>query len=776
MKETNGNEEFAEMSTSSPAVLKEITDKDPNMNSSTVSLSSVQQRSTRNARLQNQWQSQQKESAKLQDKLTVITAKYYNQQEQWEKEQQELFSPTRSPTKIPKWRPSTTSSEVFLTETPAYNENIQKKTDLITAKKSIVPSEEALSEELEASKARILLLEAQLEESDKRRKSQDVEMNDWKDLLKKRDIEHTSFLLQYEVEKKTWKDEMKEMQANHQHELETRDADLQNTRQNFFHQIAEKDDEKGRFLEQLKHLSATKAALTQELEVTQNQMKLKMEENQKQSEFIQELEDENQKLKINLTRKEELEVTKNETSQIEVAMEQDTLATRELELRVRQIEGRHAEEVEQWRTRVDDQRHQIESISLEMERKLEDANARFLELERKHDKEVKEWQLLIDADITKAVTDDNSFEDRNILKEDAENGMVIGAGRTTAELLSPIRKVKSMHLHHSNNGVDEKSNLSCDGSDSMNSDVASVPSESIGKIDEILEELGEMDLERATILREINGHDDNVHIERVQERSEAPSPKMNSSAMTEVSTNPDFGENAHEVEVKEEPPKPIESPQTDESEASSESEILDETLHLLNNLKNMVMSHGEGNEHETSVIERLEVLSELMQLQEQSNSEFSPAKTNTTETPSDHTMLSRASVDGKSFEMLTPQGKAHVTPLVPTEDATALIEPWSRLVEELKSRCEFLERDRDEVARITDQMLQRQRASHKAELEAAVASAERKANETIHKIQLEANREVTGFFQNVYFECEQEVFNYSIGGEQISESTLIRDH
>ena len=60
--------------------------------------------------------------------------------------------------------------------------------------------------------------------------------------------------------------------------------------------------------------------------------------------------------------------------------------------------------------------------------------------------------------------------------------------------------------------------------------------------------------------------------------------------------------------------------------------------------------------------------------------------------------------------------------------------PWAALVAESRSRCEFLERDRDEVTRITEQILEMERASHKAELEAAVAEVERKANENLHNI------------------------------------------
>jgi hypothetical protein len=752
------NEEGDEISASSPVVLKEISHNDPNLNSSTFSSSTMQQISTRNVKLQDQWQSQQEKSAKLQDKLTVMQTQFYNQQDQWEKEQEELFSPTRSPTKIPRWRSSAlTTNNSTVNETPALNEN---KTDWISAKNSNTSLDNTSSQESETSKALILQLKAQLEESRKFQESQKEELSDCKDRLKKRDVEHQAFLLQYETEKKSWKDEIKEKQARHHQELKSRDADLEDTRQKLHQQITANQDLREIHQDELKQLISGTDALKVELETTQNQMKSEMEENQKQSAYIHGLEDENHRLKHDFTRKEDLDSTQNEIkSQMIVAIEEQTKKKREFQSRIRELEGRHDEELEYWKTEVDDHRRQIELNSTRMETQLEDANVRFAELERKHDKEVKEWQHLLDADITKAVADTSGFEDHhNMLEENKKNLMVIGAGSTSTGLLSPIRKASSMRPRQSYNEGRDNSYMSSGGDNSSNEDPKNMPSESMNMIDGLLQELGEMDMERTAILKEINDNDDDDGPVQIGHESE--------DYVTEVGS-------------KEEPPKPLESPDNswdpaemknvNVSDATNESEVLDQTLHLLNNLKTMLTSHGKENENETTVLERLEVLSELMQSQDQSNTEFTPAKPSVSETHSGHNGSSSSAVDEMSFAISASQGNANDASYISTVKPIATTDPWPALVAELKNRCEFLERDRDEVTRITEQILEMERDSHKVELEAAVATAERKASETLHRIQLESNREMSDFYQNVCFQCEQEAFDYSNGREEIDE-------
>lgn len=708
-----------EGSASSPLVLKEINRNDPNLNlnSSAVSSSSIQQISTRNTKLQGQWQSQQEKSAKLQDKLNIMQTKFYNQQEQWEIEQEELFSPPpRSPTKIPKWHSSTNATNSTVAET----DTSQEKPSTISSPKNLHESAYASSQELESSKVLILQLKAQLEESRKIQQSQQDELSDCKDRLKKRDFEHQALLLRYETEKKSWKEEMNDNQAQHDIELQTRDSELEDTRHKLHQQIAVNQDLRGRHEDE-----SSTVALKEELASVKNQMKLEMEQNQKHSAHIQELEDENHRLKTDFTRKQELERTQQEIkSQMKVAIEEQTKKTREFQSRIRELEGRHAEELEYWKKEVDSHRQQVELNSTRMESQLEDANARYAELERKHDKEVKEWQLLLDADITKEVAGESGFEDH----ESKKDLMAIGAGNTIAESLSPIRKVQSMYARQRNDEGHE----------------------SINMIDDLLQEIGEMDLERTAILKEINGEDDNGHALSAQVGNKAEGSLRSATMETRLDGESEY-------------PKPTELPDSsvddpgrknmNQSDSTNDSEVLDETLHLLNNLKTMLTS--QGNEHETTVIERLEVLSELMQSQDQSQRD------------SGNNVSYISSRDEAPFAITMPRGETNNSSWISTVDAAAPTDPWPALVAELKNRCEFLERDRDEVTRITEQILEMERASHKAELEAAVATAERKANETLQRLQLESNQEMDSFYQNICFQYQQDAFDFSNGQEGI---------
>ena len=364
---------------------------------------------------------------------------------------------------------------------------------------------------------------------------------------------------------------------------------------------------------------------------------------------------------------------------MKTAIEEQTAKTREFQSRIRELEGRHVEEVEYWKSEVENHRKQNELNS-----------TRIADLERKHDKEVKEWQTLLDADITKAVEDETTFE----YNESKENLSAIGAGTTGAETLSPIRKVPQ-----------------------QNDD--NLPNESINMIDDLLHELGEMDVERTAILEEI---------------------KNDISQM----------ESKNKSNAEEELPK---------ADVSDESEVLDETLHLLNNLKTMLTSQENVKEHETTVIEQLEVLSELIQSQDQSNLEAIKNARNAS---------SSSAVVETSLAILESQENAKESSWHSAVEAAGDNNPWIALVAELRNRCAFLERDRDEVARITEQILEMERTSHKAELEAAVAEVERKANENLHRMQLESNQEMNAFYQNICFQCEDEAFDYSDGKEKIN--------
>jgi len=498
-----------------------------------------------------------------------------------------------------------------------------------------------------------------------------------------------------------------------------------------------------------------------------------------------------------------------------------------------ELEEQHSIELGYWKTRVDDQRRELDLNSIRMAAALEEASNRYAALERKHDKEVKEWQMLLDADFargggtpgrSRSMDDDDDDVDSAALEEDDNNdddqneaGMrMIGAVDSSSRvLLSPIRKAESEHRRENRGGI-ENANFSEDYDNSSVDHSKSIRSQSISnKIDDLLEEIGEMGMERSMILKEINkgivDENDDENEKALSETSDQSKDSENaanqSSAVALLANEgsaPITGEPSNRdktrseiivetVESDDEPSRAAESlrqsrddserQRLNESDSTTDSEVLDQTLHLLNNLKTMLNSPRGENEHETSVLEHLEVLSGLMDSQEQAaekmtelmqSQDRSPEAEGTNgsvrpspsgivphhETPDrSETGRQRLVPDGSAEESREENTTANDTSWISAVKSAAAVaaDPWPALVAELRSRCEFLERDRDDITRITAQILESERSSHKAELEAAMATAERKANETIHTLHMEKNREMNTFYENICWQCQQQV-------------------
>jgi len=534
-------------------------------------------------------------------------------------------------------------------------------------------------------------------------------------------------------------------------------------------------------------------------------------------------------------------------------LDERTKQTGEFQSRIRELEDRHTTELEHWKTQANDQRRQMELNAIQMAAALEEAKTRYAEMERKHDKEVKEWQLLLNADFTKAVVNDDDDSarsiddnddnddydydhddnnDNQIVLEENKNDsmMMIGAVNTGSELLSPIRKAASAHPNRRRQQGDEgrdNGNFSFDYDNSSVDHSKSIPSQSFtNKLDDLLEEIGEMDMERTMILKEINegfsddddddndhDHDDNDNDNdhddhsstsaQPENKSERPDRKSELEPTIEEDTEDNTDVDNVNDDNHEESPRPMESPddsrddsakeKLNDSDSTTDSVVLYQTLDLLNNLKTMLTSPRGENEHE--VLERLEVLSELViqdrsaverledlsesmvQSQHQCDDDqiiFSSGNPDNSETPHRHQTASSglaavetslvistpasalASASASASQGIEKENKndtSWISAMKPT--AAADFDPWPALVAELRNRCEFLERDRDEVTRITARVLENERASHQVGLEAAVATAERKANETLLGLHLEKNREINCFYQSVCLQCQQ---------------------
>ena len=84
--------------------------------------------------------------------------------------------------------------------------------------------------------------------------------------------------------------------------------------------------------------------------------------------------------------------------------------------------------------------------------------------------------------------------------------------------------------------------------------------------------------------------------------------------------------------------------------------------------------------------------------------------------------------------------------------------PWISLVQELQQKCEFLQADRLELARTVNDMLDMERETHRLAVDAAVATAERKASEKLVAYQTEAELHVHNIYRLLCEHCRNQIF------------------
>ena len=711
----NDNENEGDQTSSSPMLNSVKRYDDPDL-SGISSTQLMQHLSSRNVKLQDEWQSQQVETAKLQEKMNVIQAKFNDQQKQWEKDQKDLFSPTRSKTKIPRWQVSTGSAT-----TPSLPSKV-----LITDWDS-PRSDTNLRENLEN---KIRQLEKQLDESAQANKSQTVAMDGFKNQMEERDMEHQNLIRQYEEGQELWQDKIKEMNAKHKVEIGGCQKELEDIRDKLKIQISTNQDlreenEKVKLSTQFEELLSTR--FEEELEEAKNKVKLVKEEQTQKIEQIKAHVEE-----IENSHDEELKVWKNKVDdhRNRIKIENDNFVsqleeanTRYLDLKHKyekgvntvHTESRHTEDLSYWKNIVDDQKQQLETCRIDFESQL-------TALEQKHGKEVKEWQTLLHENISKKEMEERNADNNS--SPSALNGNVTAPTLsmmkdTSLKSLSPIQKKSSTQQYN-------KEGETSGDSFSSSISIDSVPSESMAKIDGLLEELGEIDSERTAILDEIHckSKDKKVEVHQVVPKD------IDESVHGETTYGyyPRLPESIASIEQKSE---------ESASNTTNDSEVLDQTLSLLYNLKNMMTCEENGSMHETSVLERLEVLSELMDGQSGYQNLVSSVD---------------QEYSGKDIPASRDINTSWNSILTGVAD-----NPWQALVLELRNRCEFLERDRDDLARITEQILESERLSHRVELEAAVSTAVRKANESLHEFQVQINREKNRFYRNICFSCQKRV-------------------
>lgn len=182
---------------------------------------------------------------------------------------------------------------------------------------------------------------------------------------------------------------------------------------------------------------------------------------------------------------------------------------------------------------------------------------------------------------------------------------------------------------------------------------------------------------------------------------------------------------------------------------ANSSKTLDQTLTLLTNLKDLMGCQGEDNEKESSVLEQLAVLSEMMQ--RESGAEDTLDALSQTEISKSQLIL---------FQNDEPVNSSFLSRSKKTSfsRSEAQENPWRELVEELRRKIEFLEHDRSEIARISDEMVQRQRDSQKLEVEAAVATAKRVSLEQLRLVQLDTREQTKTLYNALCRNCQQRVY------------------
>jgi hypothetical protein len=84
--------------------------------------------------------------------------------------------------------------------------------------------------------------------------------------------------------------------------------------------------------------------------------------------------------------------------------------------------------------------------------------------------------------------------------------------------------------------------------------------------------------------------------------------------------------------------------------------------------------------------------------------------------------------------------------------------PWAALVEELRNRCHFLEADRAELARITREMIDMERESHRLEINAAVATAKREASVELNMFRMQTRAQVKNLYLTMCVKCQHRIY------------------
>jgi hypothetical protein len=296
------------------------------------------------------------------------------------------------------------------------------------------------------------------------------------------------------------------------------------------------------------------------------------------------------------------------------------------------------------------------------------------------------------------------------------------------------------------------------------------------EIDHLMEELGQMDAERIAILEEINNqtsikgegpvdfthpcaaaNDESVrHHHPSNENISSIKPRVDPSPQQQQQQQPVPLETPPSLSPRKHCPADTYSSSSNILNTTSDSVVIDQTLSLLYTLKDLMTCQDNRNEREASVWEQLEVLSELMQDQSSGCQSFlSSPQPKGDETVLHPTTSMDISHDNDDYEEGYHPSTTWISGVVPA----TVVDPWPALVSELTSRCEFLEQDRKELARITEDIMRTERESNRVAIQAAVATAQRQGKEKLYQQTQEYHRSIRTVYQNLCYPCQQRVYS-----------------
>mmetsp|Transcript_44137 Transcript_44137/g.106364 ORF Transcript_44137/g.106364 Transcript_44137/m.106364 type:complete len:865 (+) Transcript_44137:59-2653(+) len=763
----------------------------------------IDQLTQRNQQLQNYWESQQKESQLIEEKLSNIRARVEQNETQWKKEKGRLLSPQ---SRIPK--PGRSSVSAFDLQLEAERE---KRMELEVQCSALNQQLQELQKDVESKSSASLRLgtlkqmqkrhaeeiEEIQEQGERARVKHAKEIADLEDaLLKSREhnkgLEGEKDTLMFEIEQlqtaqQIQKGEMSELQEKLQEQTDTRgriEKEHSALQQKFKRQsldmaslrevVSGKEEHKAAVEAKLAAIETEKQQLQDAFDELKDQ-KQRVEQDKKNLE-LQLIETENKykeektKTEITLDQGDEFTESKQQKKNMEENLEsivcENGPKAHDLELQIQQVQENHHFITDKLKAEVEVYRRQV----AELKEKYEEERDESLKLRTKLEQlggfedtnELKDFRKQEEGKTESVGQEDasrhTSFKGQTTGKVTKVGHNSVGEASFNSSLQNHVTRIEtehaeeirellqglgqeqsqafdwSSHFESRNESKDAFStpfkvnSNSTDGNVSGvalspilpagHSETASTGSDNVErKIDGLLEEIGQMDQEREDLLGELQQEDSN---------SNKSGPPDGSRLIEEPTT------------VSQNTPNDVSNSRSSEHNPGNEppsNDLLDGTILLLNNLKDLMDGQEDENEKEASVLDQLEALSEMMQGETHLNSVLlnGSGSDNTS-----NVSAMRASVHSRVSGRV-PSSPLMKTSMVHGEEFDVgpfkqKEEIWHMLVAELRHRISFLEHDRNEVVRITGEMLERERDANRLKLQSAMSSARREAFEEFQSL------------------------------------------